>query len=507
MKLQFPSLSVLRTEVLSGLTVSLAMVPEAIAFALIAGLSPLVGLYAAVIMGLVTAAGGGRKGMISGATGAIAVLIGSLVSQHGAQYLFAAVILMGVFQVFFALAKLGKFIRLVPHSVMLGFVNGLAIVIFLAQFGNFKVAGPDGTKVWLQGEPLLWMLGIVALTIAVIQLLPKLTKAVPATLAAIVGVSLLVRFLGIDTRTVGDMGSIAGGLPHISLPQVPLSFETLRIIAPYSFVMASVGLIESLLTLNLIDTITDTRGRPNRESFAQGTANILTGLCGGMGGCAMIGQSMINIGNGSRHRFAGISMAIFLLSFILFGSSLIETIPLGALVGVMFVVAAKTFEWGSLAALRQIPRSDAIIVVGVTLVTVLTDLAVAVGIGVVFAALVFAWQHAQQIHVRSREEGDTVTHVLDGTLFFASTANFQNLFDPAHAPTHTVIEFRNARVMDQSGLEAIETLVERFETAGKSLRLRHLSPDCLELLQKGRTRAEIDPASDPHYHPAVDSLS
>lgn len=504
--MQLPSWPVARNEVLSGLTVSLAMVPEAVAFALIAGVSPLVGLYAAVLVGLITAAFGGRPGMISGATGSIAVLIGALVVQHGVQYLFAAVVLMGVLQMVFAVAKLGKFIRLVPHSVMLGFVNGLAIVIFLAQFGSFKEAGADGVLEWIDRMGILWMLAIAAFTMAIIYLLPRLTKAVPSTLFAIVAVSLLVHFLGLETRTVGDMGSIAGGLPTFSIPQVPLSWETLWIIAPYSLVMASVGLIESLLTLNLIDTMTDTRGRPNRESFAQGTANLVTGFFGGMGGCAMIGQSMININNGARHRLSGITMAIALLGFILFGAPLIEAIPLAALVGVMFVVAEKTFEWGSLAALRQIPRSDAIIVVGVTVVTVFTDLAVAVGVGVVLAALVFAWQHASQMHVRVREEDDTKIYELDGTLFFASAGNFQNLFEPSRDPGKVVVDFASSRVMDQSALEAIDTLAVRYEQAGKSLRLRHLSPDCLELLTTGRSKADIDPAFHPRYHVADDRL-
>jgi len=482
------------------------MVPEAVAFSLIAGLSPLVGLYAAVILGLVTASFGGRPGMISGATGAIAVLIGALVSQHGVQYLFAAVVLMGAFQMVFAVAKLGKFIRLVPYSVMLGFVNGLAIVIFISQFGNFKVAGPDGIPTWIQGSGLAWMIGIVVFTMVVIYLLPRLTKAVPATLAAIVGVSLLVHFLGIDTRTVGDMGSIAGGLPSSALPQIPWSWETLRIIAPYSFVMAAVGLIESLLTLNLIDTMTDTRGRPNRECFAQGTANLVTGFFGGMGGCAMIGQSMININNGARHRISGISMALFLLGFILFGAPLIEAIPLAALVGVMFVVAEKTFEWGSLTALRQIPKSDAVIVVGVTLVTVFTDLAIAVGVGVVLAALVFAWQHAKQMHVRIRDQEGLRIYELDGTLFFASAGQFQNLFHPSTDPDQVVVDFTAARVMDHSALEAVDTLASRYDQAGKNLRLRNLGADCLELLTTGRSKAEIDPNFHPAYHVADDRL-
>ncbi|MCB9496499.1 MAG: SulP family inorganic anion transporter [Fibrobacteria bacterium] len=506
--MNLPSFSVARTELLSGLTVSLAMVPEAVAFALIAGVSPLVGLYAAVILGLVTSSFGGRPGMISGATGAIAVVIGALVASHGQQYLFAAVILMGLLQGLFAVAKLGKLIRLVPHSVMLGFVNGLAVVIFLAQFGNLEVVSSTGTKSWLPASEIVTMLGLAAVTMVVIYLLPKLTRAVPATLVGIVVVSLLVHFLGWNTRRVGDMGSIAGGFPSFSIPEVPVSWETLKIVFPYSLIMACVGLLESLLTLNLIDTMTDTRGRPNREALAQGVANVLTGFFGGMGGCAMIGQSMINISNGALRRLSGISMSLFLLGFILFGSRLIEAIPLAALMGVMFVVAEKTFEWGSLTALRKIPRSDAIIVVGVTVITILTDLAVAVALGVVFAALVFAWQHAKEIHVRKRigDQGEKI-YELDGTLFFASTAAFQGLFEVQADPDRVVIEFGKARVMDHSALDAIDALADRYELAGKSLTIRHLSPDCLELLTKARSRVEIDVTEDPRYHLAVDELN
>lgn len=337
----------IKLNLLSGLTVALAMVPEAIAFALIAHVSPLTGLYAAVLVSLITATFGGRPGMISGAAGALAVVMVALVVQHGVEYLFATVVLMGLLQILFAVAKLGKFIRMVPHPVMLGFVNGLAIVIFLAQFGHFKTVAEDGTTAWMSGLPLYTMLGLIALTMAVIYLLPKLTKAIPSTLAGIMVVSLGVTFLNIDTKTVGDLGSIAGGLPNFHIPQVPFNLETFKIIFPYALILAAVGLIETLLTLNLIDDMTDTRGKPNRESMAQGAANVVTGLFGGMGGCAMIGQSMINVNNGALKRLSGIATAVFLLSFILFASHWIEMIPLAALIGVMFVVAEKTFEWGS----------------------------------------------------------------------------------------------------------------------------------------------------------------
>jgi sulfate permease, SulP family len=497
----------IKTNVLSGLTVSLALVPEAIAFALVAQVSPLTGLYAAFIVCLITAAFGGRPGMISGAAGALAVVMTSLVVQHGVEYLFAAVVLMGLLQILFAVCKLGKFIRMVPHSVMLGFVNGLAIVIFIAQFGHFKIAGPDGIATWMSGQALYLMLGLTVLTMAIIYLLPKLTSAIPSSLAAILIVSGLVAGFGIETKTVGDMGSIAGGLPQFHVPQVPLNLETLYIVFPYALILAAIGLIETLLTLNLIDEITDTRGKPNRECLAQGTANVIGGFFATMGGCAMIGQSMININNGARHRLSGIVAAVFLLGFILFLSRWIEMIPLAALVGLMFVVSEKTFEWSSLQALRKIPRQDAIIVIGVTVITVLTDLAIAVLAGVVFSALVFAWQHAKEIRVEvSVDEKGWKVYALKGSLFFASTANFAAMFSPKDDPQHVVIEFRHARLVDHSAIEAIDSLAARYQQLGKSLHLRHLSPDCLELLDRAKDMVEINEFEDPHYHIADNKL-
>jgi len=498
----------IKTNLLSGLTVALALVPEAIAFALVAHVDPLVGLYAAFMISLITAVFGGRPGMISGATGALAVVMVALVVDHGVEYLFATVVLMGVLQVLFGLARLGKFIRMVPHPVMLGFVNGLAIVIFLAQFGHFKVPGPGGTPVWMQGPQLYVMVGLVALTVAVIYLFPKVTKAVPATLVGIVSVSALVIAFGLDTKTVGDLGSIAGGLPQFHMPMVPFNLETLRIILPYSVILAVIGLIESLLTLNLIDTMTDTRGRPNKECLAQGAANIVTGLFGGMGGCAMIGQSMINVNNGALRRLSGIAAAGFLLSFIVLGSTLIEAIPLAALIGVMFVVAEKTFEWGSIQALRSIPRSDAAIVVGVTIVTVLTDLAIAVVAGVVIAALVFAWEHAKHINVTIHDdEHGWRVYELEGSLFFASAGEFQTLFTPKEDPDDVVVEFLRSKVVDHSALEAIDALATRYKAVGKRLHLRHLSPDCLELLSEARGMMEVNIMEDPHYHVADDKIA
>lgn len=497
----------IKINLLSGLTVALAMVPEAIAFALIAHVSPLTGLYAAFIVSLITAVFGGRPGMISGATGALAVVMVALVVQHGVEYLFVTVVLMGFLQVLFAAAKLGKFIRMVPHPVMLGFVNGLAIVIFLAQFGHFKTMAADGTTTWLIGQPLYLMLGLIAVTIAIIYLLPKLTKAIPSTLAAIAAVSFGVAFLNIDTKTVGDLGSIAGGLPIFHLPNVPFNLETLKIVFPYALILAAIGLIETLLTLNLIDDMTDTRGKPNRESMAQGAANIVTGFFGGMGGCAMIGQSMINVNNGALKRLSGIATALFLISFILFTSKWIEMIPLAALIGVMFVVAQKTFEWGSLRLFGKVPKQDIFVGLLVGGVTVIADLAIAVILGVIVSALMFAWQHAKQISAKSfiNEQGWKI-YELNGSLFFASIATFQNLFTPSDDPENVVIDFKQAKVVDHSALVAIDGLALRYVAAGKKLHLKHLSPDCLELLQNAKGMIEVNVMEDPKYHIADDKL-
>jgi sulfate permease, SulP family len=501
------STSHIKTNVLSGLTVALALVPEAIAFALVAHVSPLTGLYAAVLISFITAAFGGRPGMISGATGAVAVVIVALVVQYGVQYLFAAIVLMGVLQILFGLARLGKFIRMVPHPVMLGFVNGLALVIFFAQFGHFKVTDAGGAAHWMHGAQLYTMLGLAALTMAVIYVTPKITKAVPATLAGIVVVSLLTTLSGIPTKTVGDMSSIAGSLPAFRLPDVPFNLDTLRIVFPYSLVLAGVGLIESLLTLTLIDEITDTRGKPNRECVAQGAANIVTGFFGGMGGCAMIGQSMINVGNGAYGRLSGIAASLFLMAFILFGAHWIDRIPLAALVGVMFVVCEKTFEWGSFRLFGKVPRADVAVVVLVAAVTLAFNLATAVLVGVIVSALVFAWQHAKHIAVHTSVDAQGCkVYELEGTLFFASVAGFGELFSPREDPREVVIEFRRARVADHSAIQAIDALSERYRTLGKRLHLRHLSPDCRDLLEKARDMIEVNLTEDPRYHVADDKL-
>jgi SulP family sulfate permease len=434
----------------------------------------------------------------------------ALVVRHGVEYLFAAIVLMGVLQMLFALARLGKFIRLVPHPVMLGFVNGLAIVIFVAQFEHFKLSAANGGG-WMSGAQLWTMLGLVALTMAIIYLTPRITKAVPATLVGILAVSifaaLLSHFLHIETRTVGELGSIAGGLPSFHVPDVPFNLETLRIVFPYSLVLAGVGLIETLLTLTLIDEITDTRGQPNRESLAQGAANIVTALFGGMGGCAMIGQSMINIGNGARGRLSGIAASTFLLTFILFGSRMIEQIPLAALIGVMFVVCEKTFEWGTFRLFGKVPRADALVVVLVAGVTLAFNLATAVVAGVIVSALVFAWQHAKQIRVSTGMNADGwKVYELEGTLFFASVSGFQALFAPKEDPQDVVVEFRRARVADHSAIQAIDALAERYRSAGKRLHLRHLSPDCRSLLERAKDMIEVSLPEDPRYRVADDKL-
>jgi SulP family sulfate permease len=495
----------IKNDTLSGLTVALALVPEAVAFALVAHVHPLVGLYAAFIMGLVTAILGGRPGMISGATGAIAVVVVALVMNHGVEYLFAAVLLMGAIQILFGIFKLGKFIRLVPYPVFLGFVNGLALVIFIAQLQHFKVADASGVMQWLTGSALYIMAGLIVLTMVIIKFLPKLTTAVPSTLVAILVGTLLTFALNLDTRTVGDMASIKGGLPQFHFPDIPLSLETFKIVLPYAFIMAMVGLIESLLTLNLIDELTETRGQPNRECIGQGIANSVTGLFGGMGGCAMVGQSIINIKSGGRGRLAGIVAALFLLSFILVGSPLIERIPIAVLIGVMFMVVIGTFEWGSFHLIGKIPLPDTLIGISVAVITVFADLAMAVITGVILSALVFAWQHAREINaqISTNKMGGKV-YKLNGPLFFASVQNFQEIFDPKNDPDDVVVDFNNSRVADHSAIEAIDKLAVRYEKVHKRLHLKHVSKECRQLLKTAGPLVEVNVVEDPQYHVAVD---
>ncbi len=518
----------IRIEILAGLTVALALVPEAVAFAFVAGVHPLVGLYAAFIVGLITAVIGGRPGMISGATGALAVVMVSLVATHGVEYLFATVILMGLIQILVGIMRWGKFIRLVPHPVMLGFVNGLAIVIFLAQLTQFQVPGTAEVSghgmaggEWLSGLPLAMMLGLVALTMAIIWLLPKVTSIVPAPLAGIGITAAIVLIFNIDVPRVGDLAEIAGGFPPFHIPfnfttadlpglygdyLAPFSLETFWIILPYALILSAIGLIESLLTLNLVGEITGEKGGASRECVAQGVANTVTGFFGGMGGCAMIGQSMINVKSGARTRLAGIAAALFLLSFILVGAPLIEQIPLAALVGVMFMVVIGTFAWNSLRILFKVPRTDAIVIILVTVVTVATDLATAVVVGVIVSALAYSWQNATRIHAITREsatEKGAKVYEIQGPLFFGSSDGFMELFEIDSDPDTVIVDFNASRVVDQSALQAIEAVAGKYEAAGKRIMLRHLSRDCHALLQKAG-HLMVDSDDDPDYEIATD---
>ena len=517
----------LRNDVLSGITVALALVPEAVAFAFVAGVDPLVGLYAAFMVGLITSIFGGRPGMISGATGALAVVMVSLVSEGNAMgspdeslglyYLFLTVILMGVLQVLAGLFKLGKFVRLIPHPVMMGFVNGLAIVIFLSQLGMFKkIDGID--KVWLEGVSLLYMVGLVGLTMLIMWGLPKIkaTKKLPEALIAIIVVSGIVIFSNLDVATVGSFIRDGGGeglkgsfpVPVLdTFYKIPMNMDTFLFIFPYAGILAAIGLIESLMTLNLIDDLTETRGNSNRECVAQGGANIITGLFGGMGGCAMIGQSIINIKGGGRGRLSGLTAAVFLLIFILFGSSYIEQVPIAALVGVMFMVVIGTFAWSSFRIMNKIPKSDVFVLILVSSLTVIFDLAFAVIAGVIVSALVFAWENARKIRARKRIKDDgTKVYEIWGPLFFGSIATFNEKFDVKNDPESVEIDFVEARISDHSAIEAIFALVEKYQAEGKNIKLKHLSKDCKILLYKaspifvGIIEEGID---DPRYHLAA----
>ena len=510
--------SSIKRDILSGLTVSFALVPEGLAFGFVAGVDPLVSMYAAFFVCLITSLLGGRPGMISGAAGALAVVMVSLVAQHGVQYLFAAVVLMGVIQILAGLFKLGKFIRMVPHPVMLGFVNGLAIVIFIAQLAQFGIDGGSGWLsgtflegssidiAWMQGSELAMMLTLVFLTMLIIHFLPKVTNVVPSSLAAIVVVTGIVVLLDIDTRTVGDITHIAGGLPVFNIPAVPMSLETLWIILPYSVLLALIGLIESLLTLRMIDDLTETHGSSNRESLGQGIANVVTGFFGGMGGCAMIGQSMINMSSGGRGRLSGVVAALSVLAFILFAAPLIEMIPMAVLVGVMFIVVIGTFEWSSFRVIRQIPGGDAFVLVLVSIVTVLTDLAIAVISGVIVSALIFAWERAKSIRVeRQMNQNGSSIYKVHGPLFFGSTTEFLAQFSPGEDSNDVVIDFCDSRVCDHSGLDAIDGLAERYIKAGKQLHLIHLSKDCRALLQRAGDLVEANVVEDPTYFVATNA--
>lgn len=494
-----------KTEVLAGLTVAMTMIPESLSFAILASFPPLVGLYAAFIMGLVTAVFGGRPGMVSGGAGATVVVLIALMQSHGIPYVFAAVALAGVLQMLVGAFKWGKFVRLVPQPVMYGFVNGLAVIIFTSQLTQFKTM-VNGQSVWLTGTPLYTMLALVALTIGVVFFFPKITKAIPASLAAILVVFAVVWIGHIDTRSVGDIAALSGGLPAFHIPQVPLDFETLQIIFPYALIMAGVGLVESLLTLNVADEITGTKGNGNRECLAQGGANILNGFFGGMGGCAMIAQTFVNLSAGSRVRLSGIIGALTILLVVLFGAPLIEKLPMAALTGVMMMVAIGTFEWISLRIIRKMPKSDIItgmVVAGITIW--LHNLALAVLIGVIIAALVFAWESAKRIRSRTHTDAQGVKHYeLYGPLFFGSAMAFNEKFDVAGDPQEVIVDFRESRIADMSGIDAVHRITERYHKAGKKLHLRHLSPDCRTLLRNATGIIEVNVLEDPSYRVATE---
>ncbi len=489
-----------KNEILAGLAVAMTMIPESLSFAILAGLSPLTGLYAAFLMGIVTAILGGRPGMVSGGAGATVVVLIALAASHGVEYLFAAVILAGVLQFSVGIFKLGKFVRLIPQPVMYGFLNGLAVIIFMAQVAQFKVV-ENGIEGWMQGPALYLMAGLTLLTIAIVFILPKFTKAVPASLVAIIVVFGIVYFFGIDTKKVIDIASVGGSLPSFNIPAIPFTLETLKIIFPYALVMAGVGLIESLLTLNMVDEITGTKGQSNREAAAQGIANITNGFFGGMGGCAMVAQTLVNVGAGGRARLSSIVAAIAILLIILVAGPVIEQIPMAALVGVMMMVAIGTFEWVSFRIINKMPRHDIFIGMLVAVITiVLHNLALAVLIGVVISALVFAWESAKRIRARKYVDEDGVKHYeIFGPLFFGSTAAFIEKFDVLNDPNEVVIDFKESKVVDMSAIEALNKITEKYHKEGKKLHLRHLSQDCRQLLKNAETVIDVNIIEDPTY--------
>ncbi|MBA0884013.1 SulP family inorganic anion transporter [Flavobacterium undicola] len=489
-----------RTEILAGLTVAMTMIPESLSFAILAGFPPLVGLYAAFIMGLVTAIFGGRPGLVSGGAGATVIVLIALMKSHGLDYVFAAVALAGVIQILIGVFKLGKFIRLVPQPVMFGFVNGLAVVIFMSQLEQFKTV-INGESVWLSGSPLDIMLGLVALTIGIVLFFPKITKAIPASLVAIMVVFALVLGFGIETKTVADIASVSGGFPPFHIPNIPFNLETLQLILPYGLIMACVGLTEGLLTLNLVDEITGTKGNGNRECVAQGSANILNGFFFGMGGCPMIAQTLVNLSAGSRARLSGIVAALTILCIVLFGAPIIEKLPMAALVGVMFMVAIGTFEWISFRIINKMPKHDIFVGITVALITiVLHNLALAVLIGVIISALVFAWESAKRIRAKKYMDDKGVKHYeIFGPLFFASTTAFAEKFDVLNDPNEIIIDFEESKIADMSAIDAVHKITERYAKVGKTVYLRHLSEDCRQLLQNAQGIIEVNIIEDPTY--------
>lgn len=494
-----------KTEILAGLTVAMTMIPESLSFAILAGFPPLVGLYGAFLMGLITAILGGRPGLISGGAGATVIVLIALMNSHGLEYVFGAVALAGVIQIIVGLFKLGKFIRLVPQPVMYGFVNGLAVIIFLSQLEQFKEI-INGNSTWLSGTPLYIMAGLVALTIGIIVIFPKITKKIPASLVAIIVVFAIVLIFNIDTKQVADIASVSGSLPPFHIPEIPFTLETLQIILPYGLIMAAVGLTEGLLTLNLVDEITGTRGNSNRECLAQGTANIANGFFYGMGGCPMIAQTLVNLSSGSRARLSGIVAALTILAIILVGAPVIELLPMAALTGVMIMVAIGTFEWSSFKAFTKMPKSDIFVMVIVTLITIfLHNLALAVLIGVIIAALVFAWENAKRIRARKFVDENGVKHYeIFGPLFFGSTTAFAEKFDVTNDPKEIIIDFAESRIADMSAIEAVNAVTSRYAKLGKKVHLRHLSADCIHLLKNAEAIIDVNIMEDPEYSVVAD---
>lgn len=496
-----------KIEILAGLTVAMTMIPESLSFAILAGFPPLVGLYGAFIMGLITAIFGGRPGLISGGAGATVIVLIALMQSHGLEYVFGAVALAGVIQIIVGLFKLGKFIRLVPHPVMFGFVNGLAVIIFMSQFEQFKQV-TNGTSEWLSGSPLLTMSALVALTIAIILIFPKITKAVPASLVAIIVVFAVVIGFNIDTKQVVDIASVSGSLPPFHIPEIPFTWETFMIILPYGAIMAAVGLTEGLLTLNLVDEITATKGNSNRECLAQGGANIANGLFYGMGGCPMIAQTLVNLSAGSRARLSGIVAALTILLIILVGAPIIELVPMAALTGVMIMVAIGTFEWASFKAFTKMPKADILVMVIVTLITIFFhNLALAVLVGVIISALIFAWESAKRIRARKYVDENGIKHYeLFGPLFFGSTTAFAEKFDVNNDPNEIIIDFAESRISDMSAIDAVNKITERYAKVGKTVHLKHLSADCIDLLKNAEAIIDVNILEDPTYKVAVEKV-
>jgi sulfate permease, SulP family len=495
-----------KIEILAGLTVAMTMIPESLSFAILAGFPPLVGLYGAFLMGLITAILGGRPGLVSGGAGATVIVLIALMNSHGLEYVFGAVALAGVIQIVVGLFKLGKFIRLVPQPVMYGFVNGLAVIIFLSQLEQFKDV-VNGNSTWLSGTPLYIMAGLVALTIAIIVLFPKITKKIPASLVAIIVVFAVVLIFNIDTKQVADIASVSGSLPPFHIPEIPFTWETFEVILPYGLIMAAVGLTEGLLTLNLVDEITGTRGNSNRECLAQGTANIANGFFYGMGGCPMIAQTLVNLSSGSRARLSGIVAALTILVIILVGAPVIELVPMAALTGVMIMVAIGTFEWSSFKAFTKMPKSDIFVMVVVTLITIfLHNLALAVLIGVIIAALVFAWENAKRIRARKFVDENGIKHYeIFGPLFFGSTTAFAEKFDVTNDPKEIIIDFAESRIADMSAIEAVNAVTSRYAKLGKKVHLRHLSADCIHLLKNAEAIIDVNIMEDPEYKVVTNS--